>query len=131
MTDVEEIARVLASYCYIVDDMQWERIDEVFTADATVAIAGTPLSFTGLDSIRRFMTKMKNPPIAHYTSDLVIDVGVDGQSASSRSKLLALNADGTASLGAYVDTLVRVDGGWRVNTRQMLIRPNTWPTKEQ
>lgn len=71
--DIVEVSQVLALYCHVLDAQAWERLDEIFTHDATFdmsavtwsGLAGTAVS--GLANIRsalradRFTTPVLAP----------------------------------------------------------------------
>src|SRR5450755_4617898 len=71
--DVLAISDLLSRYGYIVDEADWERLDEAFAPDATFDISaigkGAP---TGIDALRRCFAELDHP-LAHHTTNAVVE----------------------------------------------------------
>jgi hypothetical protein len=124
MSDTEEISKVIALVGHIIDDEQWDRLEEVFAVDGTFELA-TGAAYEGIDAIRGLFLEFAHP-IAHYTTNVVVDVEPDGQRAVAKSKCVNPHRTGQLAIANYDDTLVRTPDGWRLFYRKATIRAR-WP----
>jgi len=125
ISDQIEITRVLNRYFRAIDTKDWDLLDSVFTADATV-------HYTTPGEIETTSEKMK--PIfvvftdsffftQHSPSQTVIHV--DGDTAEASNNLRAIHVQETHEgeqntwvvYGDYLDNLVRTSDGWRIARR--------------
>lgn len=126
-SDVLAIERILALYGHLVDDEQWQRLDEVFAADATFDVTAVGAErYVGLDAIRAFFASVAHPP-AHHTSNIVID-GMGGREARVVSKFFGPLPGGGIFSGEYRDLFVRGACGWRMRERVVVPR---WPALDE
>jgi hypothetical protein len=125
--DCVAITQVLQLYFDALDEKTYERLDEVFTAEAELrysldASSGPALSFAAMTArIRRFNTAFC------FTQHLAGTprIELDGDAARARTNLRALHVqqrpDGRRSTwlvhGVYWDRLVRTAAGWRIAER--------------
>jgi ketosteroid isomerase-like protein len=111
-----EITELFARYATYIDTRDWEALDQVFTDDATfdATSVGYPL-LEGLDHIRRHMQNDARHPAAHLILNVMTEI--DGDRATARSRLAALQHDGRLFTGEYQDQLTYTDAGWRVRRR--------------
>jgi SnoaL-like domain len=119
-SDELEIIRVLNTYAYLVDDGEWDRLDDVFTKDAEQD--GTAIGigvWSGLDAISTGF-QGRNHPIAHHMTNIV--VSADGDEARARTKFLTVPAPDSVRTGEYVDNLRRTPAGWRIYRRAITRR---------
>lgn len=114
------ISQVLARYVHVVDEKAWERLDEVFTADAVIDHTGVgSLMMRGLgEAAEGFAAGMARHPIAHHvTNSLVEGVSEDGNTVRVQSKWLVVDEEGVARTGYYQDEFVKRSGDWRIASR--------------
>jgi SnoaL-like domain len=130
--DHEEIKTILAAYVQVVDNADWDRRDEVFTADATFGSGsgapGAPLSEM-IDGFDEMVAARPAPLFPHQCTDAVL-VAVAPDIVRSWSKFFTVRADGTVTSGDYMDTIVRSEGGaWRIRDRSASMgnRPDSDP----
>jgi hypothetical protein len=130
--DRQDIKLVLARYVQVVDNADWDRADDVFTADATFGGGldqpAPPLS----EMIDGFDEMVARRPVAlfpHHCTDAVL-VELAPGIVRCWSKFLTVRADGSITSGDYMDTIVRTDtGSWRIKDRRASMgnRPDTDP----
>jgi SnoaL-like domain len=130
--DREEIKTILAAYVQVVDNADWDRGDEVFTADATFGggsgAPGAPLSEM-IDGFDEMVAARPVPLFPHQCTDAVL-VAVAPGVVRSWSKFFTVRADGTVTSGDYMDTIVRSETGeWRIKDRSASMgnRPDSDP----
>lgn len=125
MTDSEEIQRLIFLYGHVIDDRQWDRLDEIFTRDGCFEIEGTEISVSGFDAIDAFMRRITHP-LAHYSTNVLIDVEDGADVATARVKLFAPRANGTSAIGTYNDVIIRTEKGWRFRRRLVKVADLYW-----
>jgi hypothetical protein len=125
MTDKEAIERLIFLYGYIIDEQQWDRLDELFADTGSFEIENSDISVDGLAEIVKFMSSIKHP-LAHYSTNVLIDVEEGADVATAKTKLFAPRADGTVALGTYNDDIVRTENGWRFQRRFVQIADRFW-----
>lgn len=125
MADLDEIERVIKLYGYVIDDREWDRLGEVFAEDASFVVEGTGIDFEGFAAIDAFMRSYPHP-LAHYSTNILIDVGEGADTARAEVKVWAPRADGTAFIGKYLDDLVRTPKGWRFRRRHVIVTERRW-----
>ena len=122
LLDIHEIQQVLLKYPIAIDSRQLDIMDQLFTKDAQINLAGTGVfSVTeykklagsvlpGLEATQHFC----NAPVIH----------VDGDKAYTRCYFMAQHARNSLApepfimvSGHYDDELVRANGEWRISKR--------------
>lgn len=131
MTDTQYLLDRLAihdlqvEYTRALDANEFDRLANVFTADATVDIEGRG-EFQGLDAISGVCSRSLSPLTAsqHLVANHWADI--DGDTATAGCYFQAQHriegADGGPNYivaGAYSDRLVRTDAGWRITRRTL------------
>ena len=117
--DIHELA---ARYGTVVDDRDWEHLDEVFTVDATFELQGfgrVDGRYDGLDAIRALMTAGPHP-VAHHVTNVLVD-SHDGL-VTMRSKIVGTTPRGGAGSADYADVLRLEPVGWRIARRTVTLR---------
>ena len=114
--DYIAIAQLLARYCHIVDDKQWDRLGEVFAEGGTMTVANLYETHTGEAELRVLYSEKMNHPLAHHSTSLVV-LESNTDTARVVSKWVTVRVDGGAGTGVYADDLVRTSNGWRVKAR--------------
>lgn len=114
--DILELQRLQALYGHIMDARDWDGLDAIFTESAVVDFQPFDLpKMEGLEAIRRDFAWIRHP-FGHHVTNVVIDV--DGDTATMRSKILAVLDDGSAITGIYTDHARRTPDGWRLTYRK-------------
>lgn len=117
------VTELIALHGHLVDDGDLDRTAEVFTPDVVYDLSdfGQDL-VTGLASLTEAaLARGAANPVAHHVTNVVVTEGSDGQ-VHARSKGLGVMADGSCGSVTYDDTVVRVDGGWRISYRKVSAR---------
>jgi ketosteroid isomerase-like protein len=125
VADRDEIERLIKLYGYVIDDREWDRLGEIFTEDASFVVAGTDIVVEGLAAIDAFMRSFPHP-LAHYSTNILIDVGDEADIARAQVKVWAPRADGTALIGKYLDDIIRTPKGWRFRRRHVVVTERRW-----
>lgn len=123
--DILAIERLINLYGHIFDDADWDRLPELFTADATFVIPFRGLTCDGLSEIDRVM-RSAHHPIAHYVTNIVVDVESGADRATARVKIFAPRRSGRAMIGSYRDELRRTSNGWRFSRREVDMAEPAW-----
>ncbi|HUR15526.1 MAG TPA: nuclear transport factor 2 family protein [Mycobacteriales bacterium] len=124
ISDRLEIQDVLARYSNAIDTMQWDQLDALFTADADI-------DYTSMGGIRGTLAEQKafleqNLPtifqrgFQHLAATTLFDI--DGDTARIRTicfnPMVLEDTKHVLFCGMwYQDTLLRVDGRWRIHAR--------------
>ena len=125
MTDLDDIQRLIYLYGHVIDDKQWDRLDEIFAEEGSFEIEGTDISVAGFDAIDKFMRGITHP-LAHYSTNVMIDLEDGAHVATAKVKLFAPRANGTSALGTYNDVIVRTENGWRFQRRLVKVADLYW-----
>ncbi len=124
ISDRLEIQELFARYSHAIDTMQWDLLDDVFTPDAHIdyssmgGIAGTLAEQKAF--LEATLPTIFQRGFQHMVSNTLFDI--DGDTARTRTMLFnpMVIEDEKHVLFCglwYVDTLVRVDGAWRIRER--------------
>ena len=115
-SDYAEIAQLLARYCHIVDDKQWDRLLEIFAEDGTMTVTSLYPTHRGEAELRVLYGELMNHPLAHHSTSVVV---LESTETTARvvSKWVTVRADGLTGTGVYADVLVRTAAGWRIAAR--------------
>ena len=103
-------------YGFLLDDREFDRLDEVFTEDAVVDYRpGGEGPFNGLAELSQAMKTIQHP-VQHMMVSHIID-SVSGDEVVTRTKaLIPLQVGGIADI-CYRDVLVRTPAGWRIKDK--------------
>jgi 3-phenylpropionate/cinnamic acid dioxygenase small subunit len=123
--DRYEIEQLLYRYAWMVDERQWELMDDVFAPHGVIDYTSTGGAKGPYRETLHWLDRALSgwPINLHTIGNITIEF--DGDSASSRCHFIApmarLRADGTqeviSNAGYYIDTLVRIDGRWLIEAR--------------
>jgi hypothetical protein len=129
LSDRDQIANLLARYCFFIDDGDVERWRQLFTPGAVMRIGETV--FDGRDAFTEALVGWGAFGVGrHVNLNCVIEVGDDGTASTVIDFLFAWkDAAGNPSLtttpgphfGRYHDRLVRVDGEWKLSERAIAV----------
>lgn len=131
MTD-GRIIRLLADYCHLVDDAQYDEWAELFAEDSVISANGQPLASTRQGINEWIKQRFADP--AQRGRHLVFNaaITVEGDRGWSRSDWIFLHrtASGPSivGLGRYVDTLVRLDDVWHFEHRDIVVTSDWLPS---
>ncbi len=123
--DESDIHRILAEYAEALDRREYDRLDRVFTPDATTHYVGIG-HFNGIDAIKGLMAKVLDQcgPTQHLLGTMRIEP--QGDEAEARCYLQAIHrgkgefADSLHTVwGEYRDRLQRTADGWRIVHREL------------
>jgi hypothetical protein len=123
MSEILAIHQLLALYGHVVDGGPLDRLDEVFTADATFDASKFGRGVhRGLGAIRAIFALGSPPhPPAHLSTNVL--VYHEGDQTFAHSKWLTIDrATGGVRSGDYVDEVVEGRDGWRIAYRAITIR---------
>lgn len=118
------IGETLALHGHLFDEGELDRLDELFTDDVVydVSALGSDV-YVGIDAVRDAALALgAGNPLAHLVTNVVITASADDDTATVRSKGLAVLADRGCGTATYVDTVRRGPGGWRISHRRILPR---------
>lgn len=110
------IHELLAHYGHLLDDLAYDRYDELFTEDVVFDMSA--YGQENLVSPQQIAAAFRGQiSYAHISTNVVVeDLSLD--SATVRSKYIAFANDGTINTGDYFDTVVRTPAGWRISHRR-------------
>jgi 3-phenylpropionate/cinnamic acid dioxygenase small subunit len=125
LEDKLEIHELMNRYARMVDDREWERMNEVFAEDATIDYRSTGGKAGPFRETLAWLARALEPwPLnLHCITNLSIELAGDrarsrcyftapmGREQDSGAQLVITNA------GYYDDELVRTERGWRIAAR--------------
>lgn len=125
ISDRLEIQDLLTSYCYAIDERDWDRLDTIFTHDAVIDYSETGGAKGSVAQIKAWLPiAMKRfPRYQHMVA--TTRLALDGDSANSRTCLFnpmvyrdEEGGEKTFFIGLwYRDRLIRTADGWRIAER--------------
>jgi uncharacterized protein (TIGR02246 family) len=125
LEEKDAIREVMSSYCFYVDNGEFEKFAELFTADG-IFEAGPFGKLEGRQAIREFINAQvpkpgEGPARKHCTFNHIIRVAGSEAHAESYIVVVRESGDGiVASLaGRYEDLLVKQAGEWRFKVRKI------------
>jgi hypothetical protein len=128
LLDKDAIRELLADYCFRLDGYELAELGSLFTATGRwISRNGQAQGPRGIES---FMGKLVPPPgpgtrRKHFTTNIIIELddADPGGRARVRSNFLVVRdtAQGPAIAvaGTYIDEVVRRDGAWRFERREL------------
>ncbi|MGW3291793.1 nuclear transport factor 2 family protein [Streptomyces sp. NPDC001002] len=120
------VQNAVAAYAHALDAGRTELVADLFTDDGVSEIAGQG-TFEGREAIREaYEAFAPQVPQLHLVGNTVLTSPPGGEVTASSSLVFFVRGEaGWAPLlvGAYADTLVRVDGGWRFRRRVTTFLP--------
>lgn len=115
--DLIEIQMMLGLYGHILDERDWDALDQVFTED--VVYDATDFGLGVMRGIPAIAEAWREPfdghPLGHYMTNVVISEDEDG-TVRARSKHLGPRP-GSVTLMTYADVVRRTPEGWRLAER--------------
>jgi ketosteroid isomerase-like protein len=125
LSDRREIEDQIIAYAYAVDFHNWDELDTIFTADATLDFTASGGEKGNLEEIKKFFDRALNLFAGHQHLMTNAQVTVDGDTARSRTTchnpMYLAGDDGkqrVVFVGIwYLDTWRRTPQGWRITSR--------------
>lgn len=115
--DRVELHELACRYGDIIDARAWADLDQIFSDDCVYDVSDIKLGVVhGVEALRTYMDREDIHPAAHLITNVYVE-RIDGDTGLMRSRLLAVQGDGSVAAGAYVDDLVRTPAGWRISRR--------------
>jgi 3-phenylpropionate/cinnamic acid dioxygenase small subunit len=131
LADRLEIEELLTRYAWALDSKDFDRLDDVFTADAHIDYTSSGGVAGAFPEVKAWLVKVLAlfPAYQHLVTNK--DIRVDGDRATSRCELynpmVTTKPDGSRGVfyvGAeYHDQLARTPRGWRITER---IEQSVW-----
>ena len=121
--DLLAIHELLALYGHIIDERQWERVGELFTATAVYDMRDFGLGVVhGAQAIREQWSRPgAMHPLAHHATNIIVSEDADG-TVRVVSKGLGVGPRGRVGSVVYRDILERTPQGWRFAERTAQLR---------
>jgi uncharacterized protein (TIGR02246 family) len=114
--DVEEIRRLLAEYCFAIDNRDAEYWASLFTDDG-VFDSNTLESLVGHKALRDFVNSVVPDGRHHFSTNEIIVVDGDVATVRAYAMVTMDSPPVLSSVGTYEDDLVRTASGWRFRRR--------------
>jgi len=117
------IAETIYLHGHIVEDGELDRLSEIFTDDVVYDLRDFGAEWLhGVEAIRRAALEVgETNPLGHHVTNLMI-TKIDGDTATTRCKAIAVMGGGECRSATYVDSLRRDGGRWRISHRTVLAR---------
>lgn len=114
-----EVGAVLSGYHYALDGRDWDELRGYLSPDIVMELPNGTV-FEGRESVITFLSRPRTPssPLSHHLSNVIVDSEA-GDTVRTRSKYLAVCADGTVLSGIYSDLLARQDEAWVIVERRV------------
>ena len=121
--DVLAIHTLVALYGHIIDERQWSRLDELFTADVTYEAGDFDLpTVHSLADLRALWTDPSaRHPLAHHATNVVVSEDADG-TVRVLSKGIGVGYGGRVGSVVYRDEIRLTPAGWRIAARSVTLR---------
>jgi SnoaL-like protein len=128
LSDRLDIQDLITAYSYAIDFHEWNGLDDIFTADATLDFTATGGESGDLPAMKDWLARTLTRFAGHQHLVATSAVALDGDRASARSLChnpMYLDVDGHQQVlfvGLwYEDDLVRTPLGWRIRSRRQRI----------
>lgn len=119
--DRTAVTDLISMHGHLVDSGRFDRMDELFTADATYDLTdlGRP-PLRGLAAAREAALALGDRnPLGHHVTNIVLTELADGR-IRALSKGISITTTGTCGTVTYDDTVTRTPDGWRITHRTVL-----------
>jgi 3-phenylpropionate/cinnamic acid dioxygenase small subunit len=135
LADRLEIEEVLTRYAWALDSKDFDRLDDVFTADAHIDYTSSGGVAGPYPEVKAWLAKVLPhfPAYQHLVTNQ--DITLTGDRATSRAEfynpMATTRPDGSTGMffvgGEYHDRLVRTAQGWRIEER---VEKSVWTDGE-
>ena len=118
------IHELMGRYGLVIDEREWQRIDELFTDDVVYDMGELGLGvLQGKAAVLELWTTREDlHPVAHHATNIVVTPGDDRDSARVISKGLGVGRKGRVGSVTYRDVVRRTAAGWRIARRHARLR---------
>jgi SnoaL-like domain len=122
-SDVLAIHQLLALYGHIIDEREWHRVGELFTASALYDMSEFGVGVAhGAAAIRELWSRPDAAhPLAHHATNIVVSEDPDG-TVRVLSKGLGVGPSGRVGSVVYRDVVEHTAAGWRFAARKGQLR---------
>jgi hypothetical protein len=128
LSDRLDIQDLVTAYSYAIDFHEWNDLDDIFTADATLDFTATGGESGDLTTMKDWLARTLTMFAGHQHLVATSSVTLDGDCATGRSVChnpMYLDVDGRRQVlfvGLwYEDEFVRTTLGWRIRSRRQRI----------
>ena len=117
------IHELLALYGHVIDEREWQRVEELFTERSVYDMREFGLGVVrGAAAIRALWSAANAAhPLAHHCTNIIVSEDADG-TVRALSKGLGVGANGRVGSVVYRDVLERTQAGWRFASRTAYLR---------
>jgi hypothetical protein len=121
--DILAIHELLALYGHIIDEREWSRVGELFTASSVYDMSEFGLGVVhGAQAIGELWSRTDAMhPLAHHASNILVSEDADG-TVRVLSKGLGLGRNGRIGSVVYRDVVEPTEAGWRFAARTAYLR---------
>lgn len=121
--DLFDIQRLIGLYGHIIDEREFSRVGEIFSADALYDVSDFDSGVVrGAAAIAQLWADAGDKhPLGHHATNIVLDELPDG-TVRVVSKGMGVRPNGTASSVVYRDIVGRTLAGWRILERVATLR---------
>jgi hypothetical protein len=121
--DILAIHELLARYGHIIDEREWQRVEELFTARTRYDMRAFNLGeVEGAQAIRALWSDRNAAhPLAHHATNILVSENADG-TVRVVSKGLGVGVNGRVGSVVYRDVVEKTAAGWRFLSRTAQVR---------
>lgn len=123
MSDRFEIQDLIVGYCYAVDNKEFDKLDDVFTPDATIDYSEMVGVKGSLAEIKIFLTESLHAIRAFQHAVSTTQYEIDGDTARTRTAVynpMVIDEEGVERVMTfglwYIHDYVRTAAGWRISS---------------
>jgi hypothetical protein len=112
------IGETISLHGHLFDEGHLDRLGDLFTADVVYDLTDVGMQpLHGIEEIRRATLELgADNPVAHHVTNIII-TSEEHDCVRTRSKGIAVMANGRFGSATYVDTLRRENRRWRISHR--------------
>ena len=115
-----ELHELPGRYGDAIDDRNWDRLRQVFTADAIFDLTGVgSRRLDGIEDIVHFMNVEAQHPKTHMMTNIYVEDL--GETVTMNFRIVALLGKGFVGTASYYDEVVKTSEGWRVKHRECML----------
>jgi hypothetical protein len=121
--DILAIHELLARYGHIIDEREWQRVEELFTERSRYDMREFNLGeVRGAQAIRALWSDPQAAhPLAHHATNILVSEDPDG-TVRVLSKGLGVGVNGRVGSVVYRDVVEKTGAGWRFLSRTAHLR---------
>jgi len=116
------IIQVIDLYGHLIDERQWDRLDEMFWPDIIYDISAFSCGIIhGIEALRLFWSGDAVHPVAHHATNIVIRPR-EPECVMANSKGIGVGAHGKVGSAVYRDVIRKSGQRWRIAHRVCSLR---------